>query len=444
MRVRDSNLTQKETLALFDDLPRTAKKKAGPTSDEVSGTFSANTKLPVHRWFRYSAGFSADWVQSVLKNHPEATNVLDPFVGSGTVLIEAEKLGRKAVGIEAHPLISRIASAKLEWRSDLDSFRAIARSIVNHATSVAAETAVKESKLLDKCFTPEARRELEALRLALDSHEAYGAGPWMLCWLAFLSIIRESSHVGTAQWQYVLPNRRKARVITPIAGFLAKVDAFAFDITTMRQYMNNPIAKVASIDARKASAVSEGWADLVITSPPYANNYDYADATRLELSVLGEISSWGDLQKNIRPNLVRACTQHVASQADILEETLEASHLAPIAKELRSVVHALDTLKDSKGGKKPYHLMLACYFYDLGEVFIRLRHQVKKGGRMCFVVGDSAPYGVHAPVDRWLGELAVHAGFKSFSFEKIRDRNTKWKNRKHRVPLHEGRLWIEG
>lgn len=62
---------------------------------------------------------------------------------------------------------------------------------------------------------------------------------------------------------------------------------------------------------------------------------------------------------------------------------------------------------------------------------------------MCLVVGDSAPYGIHVPVENWLGILAVEAGFKNFSFEKLRDRNVKWKNRKHRVPLHEGRLWID-
>jgi hypothetical protein len=43
-----------------------------------------------------------------------------------------------------------------------------------------------------------------------------------------------------------------------------------------------------------------------------------------------------------------------------------------------------------------------------------------------------------------LGDLAIAAGFKSYTFEKLRDRNVKWKNRKHTVPLKEGRLWIQG
>jgi hypothetical protein len=48
------------------------------------------------------------------------------------------------------------------------------------------------------------------------------------------------------------------------------------------------------------------------------------------------------------------------------------------------------------------------------------------------------------PVIDWLGCLAVAAGFHDFHFERTRDRNVKWKNRKHRVPLCEGRLWVKG
>ena len=88
--------------------------------------------------------------------------------------------------------------------------------------------------------------------------------------------------------------------------------------------------------------------------------------------------------------------------------------------------------------------MIAAYFSGLADVFISLRRATSKGCLMCFVMGDSAPYGIYVPVEKWLGELALAAGFTSYEFEKLRDRNTKWKNRKHTVLLHEGRLWING
>lgn len=88
--------------------------------------------------------------------------------------------------------------------------------------------------------------------------------------------------------------------------------------------------------------------------------------------------------------------------------------------------------------------MVAAYFADIASVFYALRSACRAGSRMCFVIGDSAPYGIYVPVDNFMGRLAVASGFSKYSFEKIRDRNVKWKNRKHRVPLKEGRLWIEG
>ena len=88
--------------------------------------------------------------------------------------------------------------------------------------------------------------------------------------------------------------------------------------------------------------------------------------------------------------------------------------------------------------------MAAAYFRDLGLVFQALRPLCRPRASLCFVIGDSAPYCVYLDVDTWLGKLTVSAVFKSFSFEKIRDRNIKWKNRKHGIPLKKGRLWIEG
>jgi hypothetical protein len=108
------------------------------------------------------------------------------------------------------------------------------------------------------------------------------------------------------------------------------------------------------------------------------------------------------------------------------------------------VCKALDSEKELHGGKKNYHTMIVLYFLDLAKVWLNLRNLCKKKSDVCFVIGDSAPYGIYVPVDEWLGKLAVSVGFNSYHFIKTRDRNTKWKNRKHTVPLKEGQLWVRG
>jgi len=123
---------------------------------------------------------------------------------------------------------------------------------------------------------------------------------------------------------------------------------------------------------------------------------------------------------------------------------LARPELEPIREEIVPICLKLEHERLSHGGKKNYHTMIAAYFSDMAKTWIAIRRAVVPGGRAVFVIGDSAPYGIHVPVERWFGKLAVAAGFRSFSFEKTRDRNIKWKNRKHRVPLHEGRLWVEG
>jgi hypothetical protein len=44
--------------------------------------------------------------------------------------------------------------------------------------------------------------------------------------------------------------------------------------------------------------------------------------------------------------------------------------------------------------------MIAAYFYDMAKAWVALRRVTSKDSLICFVVGDSAPYGVYVPVDR--------------------------------------------
>lgn len=184
--------------------------------------------------------------------------------------------------------------------------------------------------------------------------------------------------------------------------------------------------------------------DAVITSPPYANNYDYADALRFEMTFWGDVNGWGDIHDAVRRYLIVSSSQHSSRERLVLDDLLASETVAPIRTELAQVVHELADVRESHGGKKHYHTMVAAYCRDISLVLQQLRRVCKPGSRMCWVIGDSAPYGVYCPIERWIAELAMAAGFTHHSFDKLRDRNIKWKNRKHRVPLKEGLLWIEG
>ena len=426
-----------------DSAPRVSPKKATRT-----GSFTDNMTLPVHRWFRYSAGFSAEWARDLIARAelPAGGLVLDPFAGSGTTLIAAQSIGIRSAGLEQHEFVYRIAKAKLRWPDSSHALLDESLQLLDLARKRAATKPTPTSPLLNRCYPPDALIRLEALKWAYFQIQDAAATAELL-WLAITSILRECSGVGTAQWQYLLPNKSKARVLDPFGAFTEKIKMFCADMAAMAAHgRRHAEPRLIYGDARRIDERLglHGRVHFVLTSPPYPNNYDYADATRLEMTFWGEVESWGDLHDAVRKRLVRSCSQHTAAERLSLEVLLQDRGLAPILKEITEVCRTLEAVRETKGGRKTYHTMIAAYFCDLAMVWATLRHLCAADAKVCFVIGDSAPYGVYVPVDRWLGELAIAAGFVSYAFEKTRDRNTKWKNRKHRVPLKEGNLWVRG
>ncbi len=414
----------------------------GVAASKTSSTFADNLKLPIHRWFRYSAGFSALWtrevIQTAIASRVGPVRVLDPFAGSGTVVIEAAGLGCEAIGVESHPFVARIADVKIRRDVDPEGYQPYIQNILKRATRI-APSIDHYPALIRKCYPDEPLVELDRLRLAWT--ETTDSPYYAHGWLTLASILRQCSPVGTASWQYVLPKKTKAIVAAPRVAFRAKAAQISNDMRGWNRGF--PSGVLVQADAREMTEVESGWATLVVTSPPYPNNFDYADATRLEMSFFGDVTEWSGLQESVRKHLVRSCTQHVSPIVRQTQEMIAAPEVAAIREGLFAACTQLESEREGHAGKKNYHTMVAAYFLDMAKVWNQLRRVTAKGGRVCFVIGDSAPYGVYIPVDQWMGELALAAGFRSVTFEKIRDRNTKWKNRKHRVPLKEGRLWVE-
>ncbi len=413
---------------------------------ERSGAFTDNMRLPVHRWFRYSAGFSAQWAESVLRSSGgnEEDIVFDPFAGCGTTLLAAQRCNRPNVGSENHPFVARIARAKLCWSADERHLFDAGARLLSSAIAQVETIRDQPPQLLVDCYTPEVLRRLDALKSVLIEQPESDPAIANLLWLVITALLRKCSGVGTAQWQYVLPKRSKVRVTDPFKGFQETLEMFCLDMCELKKVGSSFNSDLRLDDSRTLQSFGalKGKVGQVLTSPPYPNNYDYADATRLEMTFWGEVSSWRDLQGAVRHRLVRSCSQHSAAEKLELADLLKEPGISSIREDLTDVCSELSRVRETRAGRKTYHTMIAAYFGDLAKTFNALRPLCKPGASLCFVIGDSAPYGVHVPVESWLTRLAVASGFTYSGFEKVRDRNLKWKNRKHRVPLLEGNLWL--
>lgn len=427
-------------LTLFDDAPETTPD----LKTSRAGTFLDNMSLPVHRWFRYPAGFSAQWVEEVLADWRMKSNqvVLDPFVGSGTVPVTCDRLGLFSVGIEAHPVVVRICRAKLLWKSDPVRLEEFFNKVTTHAQRQTHDLS-NYSSLIHRSFDPEVLTVLDRLKSAwLSLRDASPESE--LLWLALTAILRPTSKAGTAQWQYILPKKTKKKVVAPLVAFRQHVEMIKSDLRWMQAGAARSRAEILAADARSFADSLSRDVDAVITSPPYANNYDYADALRFEMTFWGDINGWGDIHDTVRKYLIVSSSQHSSREKLKVAELLASPTLDSLREELGVVMEQLATVRESHGGKKHYHTMIGAYCRDISKVLHELRKVCKNGAKMCWVIGDSAPYGVHCPIERWIGTMALAAGFRQYRFDKLRDRNIKWKNRKHTVPLKEGLLWIEG
>jgi SAM-dependent methyltransferase len=206
--------------------------------------------------------------------------VVDPFCGSGTVLVESMGLGRSAVGIDASPLGVAIAQV----RTNLLGAEGRA-TLVAEATRIAeasGENARKRrrpevpawGKREFERFFPHVAFELFGLRaLVMETPGKSGVGQALrLCLSSILVKVMRAGpeaprdgadkRIGRG-----VPSRLLIDRATELARGLAALEK--------RTPAGTPTPRIELGDAR-ALPVEPGTARLVLSSPPYAGTYDYA------------------------------------------------------------------------------------------------------------------------------------------------------------------------
>jgi len=245
-------------------------------------------------------------VEFVAEGAGRTQPLVDPFCGSGTVLVEARAAGLRATGVDLNPLAILIARAKTwtvpprrrrelgETAHSIASAALAAGKAARRAGAGADPAPLRKvtgfdpnarNRRLASWFAPHVRRELEDLAARLDdlrARDAELADVLTACLSAIL--YKVSSRTSDTDPTWVARNVARGQAARL---FAQRVDLLVAGLDDLSR-IHAPVPEVFEHDVRKlAEVVPAGTAAGVITSPPYAGTYDYAEHQRLRFDFLG-------------------------------------------------------------------------------------------------------------------------------------------------------------
>ena len=393
----------------------------------------------VHDWYRFVLSFPPHLVRDYLHRFSinERHQVLDPFCGTGTVIVECKKLGIPSVGVEANALAHFAGEVKADWSPDPDGLAAHAEAIAEHALGVLANMGIEDDPLFrgfQRAHAPlrSLSPELASLLLAdsisplplhkalvlLDSLTEHRDDQFHRHELLALAkvLVYSASNLHFGPEVGVGPPKADAPVVTP---WLAAVKAMARDLQELHS-KNQTSAVIHHADARQLTrVVAPQSIDAVITSPPYPNEKDYTRTTRLESVLLGFVTSKADLRA-LKRSLVRSNTRGVYREDD--DDQWVAEH-----PEVQRIAEAIERrrveLGKTSGFERLYHRVTRLYFGGMSRHLADLRAVLRPGAQLAYVVGDQASYlRVMIRTGQLLADIARSLGYELVDIDLFRTR----------------------
>ncbi|MBL7152409.1 MAG: site-specific DNA-methyltransferase [Phycisphaerae bacterium] len=412
--------------------------------DRTLVSFQGNRKLPFYRWLKYKEGFSAEFVRYAMEELTDSHGVLlDPFAGTGTALFAARKAGWDAIGIELLPvgffaMEARIAAERVKPR---DFARELERiDGVKWESYFDAEHKLAHVPISRGAFPRKTERSIAGYRAYCSGMK--NASMKKLFELACLSVLESVSYT-RKDGQYLRWDRRAGRERTKsnfdkgqIAEFDSAIRRKLREICTdLRDKEKSPAGlfeqakergKIGTLDLRRGSCLEmlphmEGESiDLVLTSPPYCNRYDYTRTYALELVYLG-VSA--EELKTLRQNML-SCTVENRTKVNQLRGMYERCGQKQAFGQIMKVFEGQKALQEVLGileelgaagelNNTNIPNMVRNYFLEMAFVIYELGRILRPGGRIV-MVNDNVRYaGEEIPVDLILSDFSKRFGMRT-------------------------------
>ena len=380
-----------------------------------------------HRVFRYPAKFHPPVVRALLDAYAaDGDHVLDPFCGSGTVLVEANARGLDATGSDIDPLAVFVSHVKTA-HYDPD---ALARSCETVTALLAADERPPDEyeRLMFEDLSVEdvaAAREAEGLWLpaipnlwhwfrkyaALDLARILRriqAAPVEephrdFLRIVFAAAIRNSSNAdpvpvsGLEVTSHMKEKDRKGRLVNPYAVFRKALKKGLAGVRSLAARGHNGVSRVVQADTTRLSTVEavaeRGPYRLVVTSPPYNSAVDYYRRHQLEMFWLGLVQSQADRLQLKHKYVGRdKITNGEAARND-------EADLGPTALRWERAMTDQDEVRRARDFRH--------YILSMRQSFREIAAVTAPGGTALCVVGHSRWKGKELPTKTLLAETAA-------------------------------------
>jgi DNA modification methylase len=371
-----------------------------------------------HGFHKYPAKFIPHipkWAITKYLDGSKNKNILDPFCGSGTTLVEGILAGYNTIGFDIDPLSAMISKVK-STRLDEKELKNISDWLVEEIKTKKKGIFKPDCETIEHWFTKDAISKLSIIRTLINQiPEKFGDNKKVkdiqdLLLICFSSIIRKVSNADDeSQKTYVSHTKiKEPKEVNSL--FLSQLDLFVdrsikFAVTTSSKTKSKIIVSSSADSLEKK--LNGKKIDLAVTSPPYIKAIDYIYNQMVELFWIGDLFQ---MQTQTKQNEKKT---HYIGNKQISK--VEFKNYTPyntiisIEKLDEKLKEVYDT--DKKNGHKHSYVAFK-YFVEMEKHFLEMKKCLTTGTHYVLVVGDSNVSDVFFDTASFLIEIAVRNGFK--------------------------------
>ena len=354
------------------------------------------TKYSNHGFHTYPAMMIPQVARRLIELYGKDKEVLlDPFMGSGTALLEAtlHKNFKKAYGIDINPLALLIAKVKTT-PIDPEKVKDEYKKLIARCNEDKKAVNFRQKKIempnffnIEFWFKPKVISDLAIIKENINKIKDKDIQDFFL--IAFSETVRNVSNTRNGEYKLYRMSQNMLAKHNPDT-FKEFINKASKNITSMVEYHaeHNPKCNVNILaeDTRNLTSIPANTVDLIVTSPPYGDSRTtvaYGQFSRLGLQWLGyDKSSVLSIDKT--------------SLGGIPTKDLSNGLGSPTLKKILNQIAEIDPRRAKD---------VLSFYVDFDKCVKELHRVTKKGAFLCFVVGNRTVKGVQIPTDEIILEL---------------------------------------